>query len=93
MGECSVPELDVISLENRALAYTLVLMDPFSSCGSPRETAYTVQCIVSYSFTELNCLCCTTVFGKAHGHWETHRQSSESQAKWGLPLYAVMLVP
>lgn len=40
------PELDMTSLEDRALAYTLVLMDPFSICGSPRKTAYTVQCII-----------------------------------------------
>lgn len=41
------------SLENRALAYILVLMDSLLPCGSLGETAYTVQCIVLYCFSKL----------------------------------------
>lgn len=62
MSAPSDPELAVTSLENRAL-----LVDCLLSCSSPRETAYSVQCVALYCVADL------FILFSAHGQWGVHR--------------------
>ena len=64
------PELAMKNLENRALAYTLLLMGPLLSCSSPREMAYSVQYIALYCYAELNC---SMWVAESMGQWGIHR--------------------